>query len=373
MRERGMLKEFILVILAILIFVLPVSAKYKTVLFEFDAINVDRETIVAATHIFSNELNATGKFAIMPKDDVREKLNEYGVIDKSCYAVGCAVEYGEIVGANMAIIGTLTLLGSRITVEAQLVSVIRGETVFGDRFSTNTIEELEQALRKLARALDSRKKISSEVTRFGITEEETKEPRRRKSYITTGASFGFGFPTGNSYADVSQLKILAWSMRIDAGSFVVDNSVGLCWGGGGESEVKLENGTVLLKDSRSVLIFPWDIGMRYLFNRESDFSPFIGGGLGLHFVLGREGDKAAGGGDINYVSGSQSMAVHLAAGLYAFQSYDFRLTLEGKYTYLITDAFVDADNAQQIGISISISRKFEKKEKRGCMSGGCLF
>ena len=339
--------RFLLALLCTLGLAATVSAQEKAAVFDFSGIGVSPETVTAASQIFRNELNATGKFAVVPKSDMDTTLAEANITDYTCFAIACAAEYGYIIRVDKAIIGTLTMLGERVTAEVSLVSVVRKEVEFADTFSATSLDDLSMALRKLARAVADRRKIESEVTRFAITEEETREARRKKSYITSGAGFGVGFPLGSdSYLGLGTLKNLVWVLRYEAGQSIVENSIGLSWGSGGE---------------RKITIVPWDIGMRYIFNRESDFAPFVGGGVGLHFIAGQD------------VKGDQAFALHLAAGLYAFQSYDFRLIVEAKYTALLTDAFTGSDVSQQIGLMITISRKFEPGENRGCLSGGCLF
>jgi len=338
-------------------------AQDRAVVFDFKGIGADQSTVEAATQIFRNELNNTGKYDVMSKADADSRLSQQGVTDYSCYDVSCAANYGYMVGAENAIIGTITQLGERVTAEVSLVSVVRKEVVFNDSFSASSLSDLDSALRKLARAVADRRKIESEVNRYAITEEETAEPRRKASYITSGASFGFGFPLGNSYMKVDNLKTVAWVMRYEASKFVIENYIGVTWG---SAEPDTSYGVIV--DKKNISIVPWDIGMRYVFDRGKDFTPFVGGGLGFHFIAAEDVEGQ------HYIDSDQAIALHVAGGIYAFQSYDFRLTLEGKYTAVFTDAFRGSNNpSQQIGISIGISRKFEKGEHRGCMSGGCMF
>jgi len=341
------------------------SAQEKAVVFEFEGIGVDQPTIEAGTRIFSNELNATGKFSVIPWGDVEAKLIERGISKFECYQISCAASYGSMAGAQKSIIGSLTRLGERITVEARLINVATEEVVFSDRFSASSIDDLDVALRKVAEAVATQTQIKSEVTRYAITEEETQEGRRKKGYITSGASFGFGFPLGNSYSKVDDLFSLAWVMRYEAGSYVLDNSLGFSSGSGGEKDTTILGQIV---DKKEVGILFWDIGLRYILNRGSDFTPFFGGGIGLHFIGSQESQGQT------YMESARAFALHLAGGMYAFQTYDFRLTVEAKYTALFTDVFLDSgSSSHQIGISIGITRKFEKDENRGCMSGGCIF
>lgn len=350
----------LLIIMAVLALPGLLLAQEKSAVFEFEGIGVEQSTIDAATQIFRNELGATGKFTVLSKGDMEAKLAAGGVTDYSCHDVACAAQNGFTMGVEEVVIGSLTRLGERITADVRLVNVVKKEVAFSDRFSATSVDDLDMALRKLAEAVASRKKIQSELGRYAITEEETMEQRRKKSYITSGATFGFGFPLGDSYAGVNQLYTLAWVVRYEAGNFVLDNSIGYTWG-----SIKADSSDWLgfPIEQVSVGVLPWDMGMRYVFNRSSDFTPFVGGGIGLHFVASQSSAGQV------YIDNGTAMAIHIAGGVYGFQSYDFRFTLEGKYTILFSDALGkdSGSTSQQIGISIGISRKLEKGEKRGCM------
>jgi|GEM_PF-2176232 len=339
--------------------------------FEFTGMGLDNQTLAAATQVFRAELNARGDFIVLSKGEMESRLSARGITDYSCDNVACAADLGYAAGVRYAVLGVLVRLGEKITTEVQLVGVIEKSVVFSDRFSAASVNDLDASLARLARAVASRRKIETEVGRFAVTEQEAAEPRRKKAYITSGASFGFGFPFGKSYADVSNLKTLAWVLRYEAGQFVIDNSIGVSWG---SAQPDTFYGGVI-SDRVRISIVPWDIGMRYIFSRESDFTPFVGGGIGFHFIGRSQLEGYYAEGDATYIESDQAMALHLAGGLYAFQSYDFRFTVEAKYTILFSDAFGpdSPGSSQQIGISIGISRKFEQGEKRGCMSGGCLF
>jgi len=349
----------LLIVMSVLALPGLLLAQEKAAVFEFEGIGVEQSTIMAATQIFRNELGATGKFTVLSKGDMEAKLAAGGVTDYTCNDVNCAAANGFTMSVEEVVIGSLTRLGERITADVRLVSVIKKEVVFSDRFSATSVDDLDMTLRKLAEAVASRKKIESELGRYAITEEETMEQRRKKSYITSGASFGFGFPLGDSYAGVNSLYTLAWVVRYEAGNFVLDNSIGYTWGSGEPDSTDWG----FQFDKVSVGILPWDMGLRYIFSRGSDFTPFVGGGIGLHFVGSQDLEGGA------RIDNGTAMAIHLAGGVYGFQSYDFRFTLEAKYTMLFTDVFgeISGSTSHQLGISIGISRKLEKGEKRGCM------
>jgi hypothetical protein len=346
----------------------------KTVVFEFGSVGLDSESALAATQIFRNELTATGEFALIPVNEVEAKLSEQGITDLTCTDLACAVRYGSIVGADRAVIGSLTRLGQKITAEVTLVDVAQETIAFTDHFPASSLDDLDNVLRKLAGAVASGREIESEVTRFAISDAEAGEPRRKKAHITSGASFGFGFPIGDSYAKVDNIKILTWSLRYEAGRVVVDNSVGINWGSTGTEEY----GNIEI-DNKRITVIPWDIGVRYLLSRESDFAPFVGGGIGLHFIASvnapvTDAQGAQEGEDIRIAAGDTAPAIHLAGGIYGFQTYDFRLVLEVKYTVVFSDAFIGSeDSSSGMSVSIGISRKFDRDEDQGCTGGGCLF
>jgi len=159
---------------------------------------------------------------------------------------------------------------------------------------------------------------------------------------------------------------------------VVDNQVGFSFSGTERDSIQYiypyppYDTSYAYTDESQVQVFYWDIGLRYVFKPKEDFTPYIGGGLGLH-IFGSSKVNYSGSyyGDDEIISADQAMALHIAGGLYAFQSYDFRFNIEGKYTIAFTDAFHGSSNTnQQFGIMIGITKRIEKKEKDGCGGGG---
>jgi hypothetical protein len=347
----------ILITLAILITIITaptLRAKPEIAVFDFDAISIDRATATAATQIFRAELGAIGDYIVLNKGDIEERLQDIDIYDFTAYDINTASAKGKAVKADKAVIGSLTQLGSKIIVDVQLIYVYQNSVEFADRFSTDSIEDLDVVMRRLAKAVSKGKKIESEINKFDLTDEETGESRHRRSYITSGVSFGFGFPIGDSsYANADNLKLLNWNMRYEANKFVVDNSLGFNWGTSryvDQYEVEHKKG---------ILIIPWDIGLRYVLDPQADISPYFGAGLGFHFIFATKVD------DEPIVDSDQAMAIHFSGGLYAFQSYDFRFTVDAKYTVVFSDAFYGSQNtSQQISISVGIARKWVSGQKR---------
>jgi hypothetical protein len=355
-----------MLILSLLLCVAGLARAQETVaVFEFEGIGLSQSEADAASQIFRGELGATGSFRVMSKADVESKLAARGIQSPECRAVGCAAEYGEVAGVAETIIGTLTMLGNRITGEVQLVDVATKEVTFSDRFTAANLDDLEATLRKLAGAVASRRKIQSEVGRFPVSQEETGEAARKRSVMTSGVVFGAGLPLGASYAGVSSLNQILAVTRNEADRFVVETSVGVQWGSSGRNET-IDGVTV--DDKTNVVVVPIDIGLRFVSNRKAEFSPFVGGGIGLDFISSESN------GDQEVIRGGTAFAYHAAAGVYCFQSYDFRLSLEGRYSMMFSDAFVGGEKVHhQVGFLVGLTHKLERPQERQPRErrGGC--
>lgn len=340
-------------------------AQEKALVFDFESIGVDEQTITAASQIFRSELDATGKFSLIHKKDAETALAAKGITDFTCHETECAVNYGFIVGTQKVVLGSITRLGEGLTVDVRLVDVAARDVVFTDRFFASSLDDLRIALSKLANAVATGKKIESETTRYAITEEETEEPRRKKTNITAGFFLGGSFPTGDSYSDVGFLFAFGVPIRIEARNLVVETDFGL-------SVATIPDTSTGGLDRKSLLVFMWDMGMRYVFNYRADFSPFVGGGLGIHFISeSKQKETNYGETQTEYIRGDEALALHLNAGVYAFQSYDVHASFELRYEVVFTDAFeASSGYSHQIGILAAITFKADKKKTSSCGTGG---
>jgi hypothetical protein len=325
-----------------------------TIVFELEAFgDFDSVTIVAATQILRDELNATGKFSVIPKAEVESKAIQSGIADVLCRDMDCAVTIGEAVGAKCGIMGTLTSWGGQsIQASIRRIDLRSKKMSFSDKFEAASLDDLNHALGRLARAVATGKHILTEKGRYNVDPGETVAGRRKAPYVTSGLAFGFGAPSGDSYSKVDNLKSLSWVFRYEVGHFVLANSIGFCWGKGGEDSL-LVGSSYLSISERKARIVPWDILVHYVVNRKADFSPFVGAGAGFQFIFPQEVD----GSSDEYTQSDQALALHLSAGLYAFQSYNIRLVVESRYTTLMTKAFGEesGDSSKQLGLYMGIA------------------
>lgn len=96
-----------------------------------------------------------------------------------------------------------------------------------------------------------------------------------------------------------------------------------------------------------------DLNVMYPFmgQNKSEVDPFVGGGLGLHFI-GRDRDDP----DKTSVAARGGLGLNLIAGAVFFKNYDFNVILEIKYFNYLREF----DDLRYHGIGINIGATFPK-------------
>jgi len=208
--------------------------------------------------------------------------------------------------------------------------------------TANRIEELEQITDRIVLSLLSRTTIDQAATTENITTtENTKEPVRRKSFYSTGAALGYIAPMGTSFSSestgtYSQLIRFSWLNT---------------W--------EFQNKYILDAEFLGFLpaSFGGDINMLYV-PSNTDVAPFVGGGLGLHYVV----DKR----NVDLGKRNSGPAFNVQGGLLLFRTYDIHLIVRGQYHVILNS---DIDH----GPSADLALTFQKKEGRNRSSGWGTF
>lgn len=94
-----------------------------------------------------------------------------------------------------------------------------------------------------------------------------------------------------------------------------------------------------------------DVNVMYPFlgsSNKSEVDPFVGGGLGLHFI-GRDKDDPG----KTTVSARGGLGLNLIAGAVFFKSYDFNIVLEIKYFNYLRE--FDEKRYQGIGLNVGVT------------------
>ncbi len=256
----------------------------------------------------------------------------------ACDAPECAVVLAKEANADEVVYSTLDRLGTRWIFSATLVDG-KGRP-FNQRGTALDIEDLEAVTRRVAEALVAGKSVEKVATLDNITaREEANEPVRRRSLYKGGFSLGYLYPVDGSFdytqggqvRNYSQIVRLAW---LNAWEFRENMALGfdLAWG--------------------MPFVFGGDINLQYFLNR-TDFSPFLGGGLGLHYV-GGEGNAP----DDKRHSGP---ALNAQTGLMFFRTYDIHLMARAQYQMILNS---DMDHGPIFDVGV-VYQKRHKSQASG--------
>jgi TolB-like protein len=339
----------VLMMLSLLVLTIGRALAEETVrlaVFDLQPIGVDPATVEAATQLLRNDLAGTGRFAVVDRGEIRRILGQ----DALCSDAGCAAENGRRLGAQKALVGSLSRLGEKIIVELRLVDVPTGGVEYSDRMASATVEDLDTVIQRMAGSVASGKPVEGTAEVGLITREEAREPRRRQNFFTVGGKIGYLFPTGDSWGQADRLLCLDWVTRYETNDFFVESLVGYRY---------------QLNEDNGAFDIPIEFSIFYVPGR-SDFSPYFGGGLGIHWIGARRWDGNGDPGDDDGRSTNNGLALNLGGGLMGFRTYDFRIVVDLRYSIVMAD-LDGQDTHQGIMLTFGItSPRGGDNGPRGC-------
>lgn len=256
----------------------------------------------------------------------------------------CALRLAAAARADEVAFSTLRRLGGKWIFSATIAQA-DGSGTFNQRGTAQNLEDLEAVTRRVAEALVSRKSTEQVASLDNITEkEETREPTRRRSLYAGGLSLGYLYPVGSSYAYLEE-DAGAQALRKQA----YGQMVKLTWLNTWEFRQDM------ILDFDAVWFIPHavggDLSLQYLLSR-SDFAPFVGGGVGLHWSRGDDGADAD--------KRDTGPALNAQAGMILFRTYDIHVLARAQYHVVFNS---DLDN----GPGFDVGVVYQKRE--GASSG----
>jgi hypothetical protein len=253
----------------------------------------------------------------------------------------CAQELLKEQGGDEAVFGAVRMLGSKYFLSSTIIEA-DGKT-YSQKIQAANVEDFENATKRMADALINHKSLEEVANLDNITEsEETKLANRRTSFYSSGGSIGFTQPFGSSYQryvtenDDNCSFDCVETTRLDKN----DKIFTLGWNNWFEfkNHLALEIDVLFY----APIAFGGDANLLYMFGN-SDFTPFAGGGLGVHYVFPDEGDKK--------MNDKQNFgpAANAQAGLIMFRTYNMNLVLRGSYHVVMND---DVDNGLTVDMAL---------------------
>ncbi len=274
------------------------SVKTTIAILPFQYNGIDPVSIQTAESILRLEINKLSKLKIIPESTIKDKISKIDFTDNEQI-----IAAGKLIDANETLTCNLAALGEKIIVQYSLLNVLTGSKLLVDQITAMNMEDLEVVMKRVAKSVvehESSKKVA-EVGNIG--ESESIEPLRRSSTKNFGISFGYLYPQ-NGYDNGD--RALTFDARFDyeLEEYAVGTLIGIRKG----------FGTYLYGS--------------YLFSK-SDFCPYIGGGLGFHWVSHNGYNNGNNRGD------GFEFSAH--TGLRIFRTYNFQILINLEYNITIND------------------------------------
>jgi len=192
-----------------------------------------------------------------------------------------------------------------------------------------------------------------------VTEEEEKEPLRRRVFHTTGLKAGVILPLGG-YADADMMIQYGFQYWYEMPHFAVEVAAYYAH----TSTIGFD-----LNGSAAEGIAP-EISVLYLPSK-GDISPYFGGGFGLGWITITPDRTTF---DLGLGVGP---AFNAGGGLVLFRTYDLRITIDARYRINLAQVtgIIEQDNQFEgphhgFTFSIGFSYRPRPRGRGGC--GGCL-
>ena len=266
----------------------------------FHSIGIDEISIQTAESILKNEIKQLSTMHMISRDEIIEVLE-----GENCTDIVCAIEIGKKLNADLVCISSLSKLGEKIIIQYNLIDVDNGHSIILDNASSNSIEDLEVVMKRIAMSVIEQKPLAQTVEVGAIMEIEEDIPRRRSARKFWGLSFGYLYPQ-NGYENVNDRS---FTLDFRSGYEVNNIAIGL--------------------QLASRYGFATNIYASYLFSKK-DICPYIGGAFGFHWVAHSDAilDDNKRGDGVEFI---------VNTGIRAFRTYNFQILLNVDYAITAND------------------------------------
>ena len=96
----------------------------------FESVGIDSGVSMVITDVFTNQIQAGGKYRVMERSQMNKILNEQGFQSSgACNTSECAVEIGRLLSIDNMFIGSIGKLGESWVINIRIISIKTGEIV----------------------------------------------------------------------------------------------------------------------------------------------------------------------------------------------------------------------------------------------------
>ena len=266
---------------------------------------------------------------------------------QSCGEKECALKAAGENKAQEVIFSSIIKLGNRFIFNGA-ITMADGSNLYSQKLTTEKIEDFEQLCDRMAEALINRKTVELATSIENVSETDAEKDARkgRRSHYASGVTLGFGYPFGHSFQYVER-KIAYGYPSSDTSLYLKRNPqlFKLGWANFWEFKNNLALDVQVL--GFLPVGFGADIDVVRFFNH-SDFSPFLGGGIGMHWV--REDDT------LSETSTKRNLgpAFNVQAGIMMFRTYNIHILARAQYHFIANS---DMDNCLSGDIVLLLDKK----------------
>ena len=280
-----------------------------------------------------------------------QELEKHGTVktsSASCTDNDCALLELSESQETFVVYTKIMKLGSKIIYTG---FILNDKSNFTSKVTALSVEDMENAVVRLAKSLVLNESIENVVDIDNIIESEEEESARRQSLGRVGISIGMMYPMFDSYANREYDWVYDddWNGENEYTGTIYDSQK-IKLSANYFYEFKENYG--LLAETTLYFGLPFSMGadmnmIKYL--NKSDFSPFIGGGIGLHWVSYCTGCDS----DVRPQDHRRSgPTLNLQAGYVLFRTYNVNVMLRGRYHMIL-----NTDLDQGFTIDVGLERK----------------
>ncbi|KAA3655109.1 MAG: hypothetical protein DWQ10_17290 [Calditrichaeota bacterium] len=299
------MKKLSMVFLIFFGLAVAVNAQKRLALSPVHAIGLDESAIVTTESLLKMELQKQFDY-----DVIQIPFNDD---QQPCYDEKCAIELGKNAAADEVVLCRLSRLGEKIIIQFIHLDVGSGQTLFADNTTSDTIEDLDTVMKRVALSIARREPIAKTAEVGNITESEDKKPLRRSAHKVGGFSFGYLYPQ-NGYDN----KDRSFALDFRTGYDMENVSTGML--------IAVRNG------------FATNLYVHYLTTR-TDVCPYFGGAFGFHWIA-HDDDGYYDADSGNWTEDKRDgdgFEFTLTSGIRIFRTYNFQLIANLDYSITFND------------------------------------
>lgn len=261
-----------------------------------------------------------------------------------CSDVNCARQAGASAGANVAVYGALSSLGSKIFATLTVVDVETGNVLSNQKMAVDRVDDLDKVALRMARAIMGGTNTDETAELGTITKEDKKVDERREGARGLSLRVGGVIPVNDSYGATGSGVLMDLGYWFEARDFAIEGRIGLRFDTGDE------NG--------SFFEFPIDAGFYYFLGR-GDFAPFVGGGAGIRYISESRLTRIESGTVVPELTETTvnasgwGFSPFARAGVMLFRTYSLRMAISVDYNITFVDVG-DAPTPQSLTAGVAL-------------------